>query len=84
MRSMWSPASLYSDMGGNLLNISMNTQAIGTEALYGRTIMASYHGIWSVAGFSGAAIGTLFIRLGWLPYQHFLVITCPRLPDRGR
>jgi MFS family permease len=62
-------------MGGNLLNISMNTQAIGTEALYGRTIMASYHGIWSLAGFSGAAIGTLFIRLGWLPYQHFLVIT---------
>ena len=62
-------------MGGNLLNISMNTQAIGTEALYGRTIMASYHGIWSVAGFSGAAIGTLFIRLGWLPYQHFIVIT---------
>jgi MFS family permease len=62
-------------MGGNLLNISMNTQAIGTEALYGRTIMASYHGIWSVAGFSGAAIGTVFIRLGWLPYQHFIVIT---------
>jgi len=62
-------------MGGNLLNISMNTQAIGTEALYGRTIMASYHGIWSLAGFSGAAIGTLFIRMGWLPYQHFIVIT---------
>jgi MFS family permease len=62
-------------MGGNLLNISINTQAIGTESLYGRTIMASYHGLWSLAGFSGAAIGTLFIGLGWLPYQHFLVIT---------
>ncbi|HEV3327116.1 MAG TPA: MFS transporter [Puia sp.] len=62
-------------MGGNLLNISINTQAIGTEALYGRTIMASYHGLWSLAGFSGAALGTLFISLGWLPWQHFLVIT---------
>jgi MFS family permease len=62
-------------MGGNMLNISINTQAIGTEALYGRTIMASYHGLWSLAGFSGAAIGTLFIGIGWLPYQHFLVIT---------
>jgi MFS family permease len=62
-------------MGGNLLNISINTQAIGTESLYGRTIMASYHGLWSLAGFSGASIGTLFINLGWLPYQHFLVIT---------
>jgi MFS family permease len=66
-------------MGGNLLNISINTQAIGTESLYGRTIMASYHGLWSLAGFSGASIGTLFINLGWLPYQHFLVITAAAL-----
>jgi MFS family permease len=66
-------------MGGNMLNISINTQAIGTEALYGRTIMASYHGLWSLAGFSGAAIGTLFINLGWLPYQHFLVISASAL-----
>lgn len=60
---------------GNLLNISINTQAIGTEALYGRTIMASYHGLWSLAGFSGATIGGAFIGLGWRPWQHFLVIT---------
>jgi MFS family permease len=62
-------------MGGNLLNISMNTQAVGTEQLYGRTIMASYHGLWSLAGFSGAAIGNLMIGLGLLPYQHFLLIS---------
>jgi MFS family permease len=62
-------------MGGNLLNISMNTQAIGTEALYGRTIMASYHGLWSLAGFSGASLGNLFISLGWAPWEHFLVIS---------
>lgn len=62
-------------IGGNLLNISMNTQAIGTEALYGRTIMASYHGLWSLAGFSGASLGNLFISLGWVPWEHFLVIS---------
>ncbi len=62
-------------MCGNLLNISINTQAIGTEALYGRTIMASYHGLWSLAGFSGASIGNAFISLGWLPWQHFMIIT---------
>jgi MFS family permease len=61
-------------MGGNLLNISMNTQAVGTESLYGRSIMASYHGLWSLAGFSGAAIGTLFVGLGLPPWQHFLII----------
>lgn len=62
-------------MCGNMLNISMNTQAIGTEAWYGRTIMASYHGLWSLAGFSGAAIGTAMISFGIAPYRHFLVIT---------
>jgi len=62
-------------MSGNMLNIAMNTQAIGTEALYERTIMASYHGLWSLAGFSGAAIGTVMIGFGIVPYQHFLVIT---------
>lgn len=62
-------------MGGNMLNISMNTQAVGTEVLYKRTIMASYHGLWSLAGFSGGAIGTLMIGLGWLPYQHFLAVS---------
>ena len=66
-------------MGGNLLNISMNTQAIGTEAMYGRTIMASYHGLWSLAGFSGASLGNLAISLGWLPWQHFLVISAVAL-----
>jgi MFS family permease len=68
-------ALFFFGMGGNLLNISMNTQAIGTEALYGRTIMASYHGLWSLAGFSGASLGNLFISLGWLPWEHFLVIS---------
>ena len=62
-------------MAGNMLNISINTQAIGTEALYGRSVMASYHGLWSLAGFSGASIGGLFLSLKWLPWQHFLVIT---------
>jgi MFS family permease len=61
-------------IAGNILNISVNTQAVGTEQIYGRSIMASYHGIWSLAGFTGAAIGTLLISLKLLPYQHFLII----------
>ncbi len=61
-------------MGGNMLNISVNTQAVGTEALYGRTIMATYHGLWSLAGFTGAAIGTLAVKLQVVPFQHFIAI----------
>jgi hypothetical protein len=60
---------------GNLANISINTQAVGTEALYGRSIMASFHGIWSLAGFSGAAIGTLMISFHVAPFVHFCLIS---------
>lgn len=58
----------------NVINIAMNTQAVGIEKLYGRSIMASFHGLWSLAGFSGAAIGTLFVSAGFSPLLHFLLI----------
>jgi MFS family permease len=60
---------------GNLANIAVNTQAVAVEAMYGRTIMASFHGLWSLAGFTGAAIGALMAGQDIVPYQHFLVIT---------
>jgi MFS family permease len=61
--------------GGNMLNISINTQAVGTESLYQKPIMASFHGIWSTAGFTGAAIGTLMVRFHVIPPYHYLCIT---------
>jgi MFS family permease len=60
---------------GNMMNISVNTQAVAVEELYGRSIMASFHGIWSMAGFTGAAVGTLMISLGFDPLKHFSVIS---------
>ena len=35
--------------GGNMMNISVNTQAVATETLYHKPIMASFHGVWSMA-----------------------------------
>ncbi|MEO6916932.1 MAG: MFS transporter [Chitinophagaceae bacterium] len=61
-------------LSGNMLNISVNTQAVGVESLYGRPIMASFHGLWSLAGFSGASIGTYMMGTSILPYQHFVLI----------
>jgi len=46
----------------NLLNISVNAQSVGVQACYGRSIIASFHGVWSVAGFGAAALGTLLVR----------------------
>lgn len=59
---------------GNMLNISANTQAVGVEALYNKTIMASFHGMWSLAGLAGAAIGTLMIASSILPSHHYIYI----------
>ncbi|MFT2009940.1 MFS transporter [Pontibacter sp. 13R65] len=58
----------------NTVNIAVNTQAVGVETLYDKPIMASFHGLWSLAGFTGAAIGSYMIGNGILPVQHFLII----------
>ena len=60
---------------GNLLNIAVNTQAIGVEAIYGRSIMASFHGLWSLAGFSGAAVSTIMLSFKLTPFIHFVIIS---------
>ncbi|MEO6313913.1 MAG: MFS transporter [Chitinophagaceae bacterium] len=61
-------------LGSNLVNIAMNTQAVAVESMYGRSVMASFHGLWSIAGFSGAAIGTLLISAAVAPWIHFGII----------
>ncbi|MBW3543997.1 MAG: MFS transporter [Bacteroidetes bacterium] len=60
---------------GNIMNISVNTQAVGVEALYKRTIMASFHGLWSLAGFSGAAVGAFMIGQNIDLLHHYTYIT---------
>jgi len=61
-------------VAGNLSNISTNTQGVTTEKLYKRPIMATFHGGWSLAGFTGALIGFAMINLKIEPRWHFLVI----------
>jgi MFS family permease len=58
----------------NMVNISLNTQAVGVEKLYGRSIMASLHGLWSLAGFVGGGIGAAMISFEIVPVKHFFVI----------
>ncbi|AXQ27610.1 MFS transporter [Solimonas sp. K1W22B-7] len=58
----------------NLVFLATNTQAVGVERIYGRPIMASFHGGWSIAGFSGAALGMLMRALDIGPAPHFLFV----------
>lgn len=59
---------------GNMSNISVNTQGVAVEQLYSRPIMASFHGAWSIAGFTGALIGLLLRSFQFTPYQHFCLV----------
>ena len=62
-------------VGGNLTNIAVNTQAVGVERLYKhKPIMASFHGLWSLAGFVAAAVGSFMIGHAVPPGTHFLFI----------
>ncbi|UYQ94570.1 MFS transporter [Chitinophaga horti] len=56
----------------NLLNISMNGNSVGVQALYDRSIITTFHGIWSVAGFSAVGFGALMIYFKIGPSWHFL------------
>lgn len=58
----------------NAVNISVNTQAVTVEGIFGKPIMASFHGLWSLAGFTGAGIGTFMIAKRIDPFHHFVVI----------
>lgn len=48
-------------MMANLMNIATNTQACLVEKMYGRNIMSSFHGLWSLGGFSGGIIGAVLV-----------------------
>ncbi len=59
---------------GNIVNIAINTQALALEKAYNRTIISSFHGMWSVAGIFAASLGTYFIAKSFPVVFHFLLI----------
>lgn len=59
----------------NLCDISFNTQGIEVERIYGKNIMATFHGGWSLGACTGALIGFLMILSNISPIWHFLFIT---------
>jgi len=59
----------------NLFNISTNAQAVAVQALYDRSIMANFHGIWSMAGFAGAACGYFMVYYNIGTRYHLLGVS---------
>jgi MFS family permease len=63
-------ALFFFGFGGDLLNISMNVQAVGVEKIYQKTIMGSFHGVFSLGFFSGFAIGGFIAKTGIEMFTH--------------
>jgi MFS family permease len=61
-------------MIGNLFNVSVNTQAVELAKLFDKSIISSFHGFWSLAGFVGGLIGSYFIAASMSPMMQFIVI----------
>lgn len=59
----------------NLQTLSINTQGVAVQALYSKSIMATFHGVWSIAGFAGAAIGYLTVYFNVAVQYHFLFVS---------
>lgn len=57
-----------------ILNISANTLSLEVQSMYRKSIISTFHGLWSLACFIAASIGTLMIIYNVLPRFHFLII----------
>lgn len=66
-------------IGFGLLDVSMNTHAVAVEELYGRPIMSTFHGVFSVGGLLGAGIAGFVAGLGVPPLPHLLAIAAVSL-----
>lgn len=59
----------------NMFNLSINTQSVGVQALYSKSIITAFHGIWSLAGFSGAGLGYIMVYYNVSPTWHLLTVS---------
>lgn len=60
--------------GADLLNISMNVQAVGVEKAQNRAIMSVIHGVFSVGFFVGASVGGLCNKWSISPEIHLATV----------
>lgn len=55
-------------------DVAMNAEAVAVEHAYGRPIMSSFHGFFSLGGMVGAGIGSLVATIGIAPATHVLAV----------
>lgn len=70
---LWCALLLFG-AGTSTTDIAMNAQASAVEERYGRPIMSSFHGLWSVGNIAGAGIGGIMAGWNIAPLPHFLLV----------
>lgn len=78
---VWQLVLILLIFGGsrNILNLSMNAQALEVQRLYPKSIMTTFHAIWSLAGFAGAGLGYVMVTQHIDPSYHLLGISVAML-----
>lgn len=74
--SIWALGGAFIVFGAGmgLIDISMNDQAAALERLYQRSIMSSFHGIFSVGAMLGSLLGGLLAKLAITPEYHLAIV----------
>lgn len=74
---IWQLVLILLIFGGsrNILNLSMNAQALEVQRLYPKSIMTTFHAVWSLAGFAGAGLGYVMVTQHIDPSFHLLGIS---------
>lgn len=74
----WSVATLWLALAllgaaAGLMDVAMNTHGVSVEKRYGRSLMASFHGLFSVGGAAGALAGGIAAGLRVNPLTQFVI-----------
>lgn len=59
---------------GTVMNIAVNSQGVAVENHIQKSVMASFHGMWSLAGFLSALFEVLCVNLGLSCTTHYLLV----------
>lgn len=59
---------------GTVVNIAVNSQGVAVETHIRKSVMASFHGLWSLAGFLSASFGALCVYLQLSCTTHYLLV----------
>jgi MFS family permease len=57
-----------------IMDVAINTNAVGVERGVGRPIMSGIHGLWSAGLLVGSAIGAGAAAIGLAPSAHFAIV----------